>query len=112
MVISTRAADGIERRSIPPHTRGSWFPHAFGLTMAHLRQALAAGRAPLSSVQDNLAVMAVVEATYRSGAEHRAISVEEIMGDRYQADYGPGYTHGYSEWQPPTSDVAVDEAAA
>lgn len=112
VVISTRAADGIERRSIPPHTRGSWFPHAFGLTMAHLRQALAAGRAPLSSVQDNLAVMAVVEATYRSGAEHRAISIEEIMGDRYRADYGPGYTHGYSEWQPPTSDVAVDEAAA
>lgn len=112
VVVSTRSGSGIERRATPPHTRGSWFPHAFGLTMAHFRQALAAGREPLSSVQDNLGVMAVVEATYRSGAEHRAVDVAEIMGDRHQPGYGPGYTHGFAQWEPPVPAADVAEAAA
>jgi predicted dehydrogenase len=112
VVLSTRSASGIERRSTPPHTRGSWFPHAFGLTMAHFRQALAAGRTPLCSVQDNLGVMAVVEATYRSGAERRAVGLEEIMGSRYEPGYGPGYTHGFSQWEPPVAAADVAEAAA
>ena len=80
--------------------------------MAHFRQALAAGQEPLCSVQDNLAVMAVVEATYRSGAEHRAVDVEEVMGARYPVGYGPGYTHGFSGWQPPVPVADVAEAAA
>lgn len=112
VVVSTRADDGVVRRSIPPHTRGSWFPHAFGLTMAHFRQALEAGRTPLCSVQDNLNVMAVIEATYRSGAEGRAVSIEEIMGDRYEPAYGPGYLRGFKEWQPPLPSTDAAEAAA
>jgi predicted dehydrogenase len=112
VVISTRVTDGIQRRAIPPHVTGSWFPHAFGLTMAHFRQALAAGSAPLCSVQDNLAVMAVVEATYRSGAENRAVSIEDIMGDRYAADYGPGYLHGFHQWRPPYPVVDVEGVVA
>jgi predicted dehydrogenase len=112
--ISRRSTSGsaIERRSVPPYIVGSWFPHAFGLTMAHFRQALAAGRSPLCSVQDNLGVMAVVEATYRSGAEHRAVSIEEIMGDRYDPDYGSGYAHGFREWVPPFPHVDLEGAVA
>jgi len=111
VVVSTRGAEGIVRRSVPPHTRGEWFPHAFGLTMAHFRQALAAGQTPLCSIQDNLAVMAVIEATYRSSAERRAMPLEEIMGDRYRADYGPGYWHGFSDWEPPFPLSAEEDAA-
>lgn len=112
VVISTRAADGIQRRSIAPHTVGTWFPHAFGLTMAHFRQALAAGHQPLCSIQDNLAVMAVLEATYRSSAERRVVSVAEIMGDRYQSNYGSGYAHGFHEWKPPVPAAQLDGAVA
>jgi predicted dehydrogenase len=110
--ISRRSGPAIERRSIAPYTVGSWFPHAFGLTMAHFRQALAVGRTPLCSVQDNLGVLAVVEATYRSGSEHRVVTIEEIMGDRYQPDYGPGYVHGFREWTPPLPNVDVADVGA
>ena len=103
-VVVSRRIDGggdVERHSISPHTRGTWFPHAFGLTMAHFRQALAAGQTPLCSVQDNLNVMAVLEATYRSGAEHRVVEIPEVMGERYDPDYGTGWAHGFTTWQPP-----------
>jgi len=80
---------------------GKWFPDAFGLGMAHFQQALAAGAAPLCSVQDNLYVMAVIEATYRSTQEKRAVDLTEIMGDRYDSSYGSGWFHGYRAWQPP-----------
>jgi hypothetical protein len=49
--------------------------------------------------------MAVIEATYRSSSEHRAVAIEEIMGDRYDPGYGAGYTHGFREWTPPLSDT-------
>lgn len=112
VVVSSRGAAGLERRELEPHARGPWFPHAFGLTMAHFRQALLAGREPLCSVQDNLAVMAVVEASYRSGADRRAVPLEEIMGQRYPAGYGSGYGHGFHAWTPPSPVVQLDEAVA
>ena len=113
VVVSTRIDGGgeVARRSIGPHARGTWFPHAFGLVMAHFRQALTAGRTPLCSVQDNLAVMAVLEATYRSGAEGRVVEVAEIMGDRYDPAYGPGWSHGFSAWAPPVPEVPVEAVA-
>lgn len=82
-------------------TPGQWFPNAFGLVMAHLQQAVAAAAAPLCNVQDNLYVMAVMEAAYQSAASRRAVALAEIMGSRYQRDYGPGWLHGYRQWQPP-----------
>ncbi|WP_369052793.1 Gfo/Idh/MocA family protein [Kineococcus terrestris] len=114
VVISTRCDGGsrVERRSVPPHTSGTWFPHAFGLTMAHLRQALAAGRAPLCSVQDNLAVMAVLEATYRSSAERRVVALPEVMGDRYDPAYGTGWSHGFTDWEPPTPVAPAADVGA
>jgi hypothetical protein len=77
--------------------------------MAHFRQALAARRTPLCSVQDNLNVMAVLEATYRSGAEHRVVEVAEIMGDRYDPAYGTGSSHGFAGWTPPSPLAHVAE---
>lgn len=102
----------VERRTISTPSPGTWFPHAFGLTMAHLRQALDRGRVPLCSVQDNLHVMAVIEAVYRSGAEGRAVELEEVMGDRYDPAYGTGWSHGFSDWEPPLPTTAGTEEVA
>jgi len=101
--ISKRGAESIERVH-RESGEGKWFPDAFGLTMAHFRSALAAGREPLSSVQDNLYVMALIEAAYRSSAEDRAVPLQEIMGDRYDPAYGTGWSHGFGEWQPPAAN--------
>lgn len=111
-VVLSRRVDGggeIDRRSIEPTERGTWFPHAFGLTMAHFRQALAAARSPLCSLGDNLYVMAVIEATYRSSAERRVVPLEEIMGERYDPHYGTGWSHGFADWSPPRAAATVME---
>ncbi len=108
VVLSQRTDDGEIRRTVRPRgSQGKWFPHALGLTMAHFRQALAAGRTPLCSVQDNLNVMAVIEATYRSSAENRVVPLEEIMLDRYDPHYGSGWSHGYTQWTPPLRQSLV-----
>lgn len=91
----------IDRMRVEPDPESPWFPNAFGLTMAHFRQALGAGAQPFCSIQDNLYVMAVVEAAYRSAREVRVLTLSEIMGDRYDASYGTGWSHGYSQWRAP-----------
>lgn len=102
LVLSRRLPDGgVDRTTVPRQSDDKWFPHAFGLTMAHFRQALAAGREPLCSVQDNLNVMAVVEATYLSHAQNRVVPLQEILQDRYDPNYGTGWSHGFADWVPP-----------
>ena len=71
-----------------------WFPNAFGRAMAHFQAALQAETLPLCSVEDNLFVIAVVEAAYRAHAENRVVALSEIMGERWRGDYGPGINHG------------------
>lgn len=56
-----------------------WFPDAFVGPMAQLLCALEEGTAPEISGEDNLKTMALVEACYRSAAEHRAVLVSEIL---------------------------------
>ena len=56
----------------------SWFPDAFAGTMGQLLTALATGTTPAISGRDNLKTMALVEAAYRSAAEHRAVPLTEI----------------------------------
>jgi predicted dehydrogenase len=102
--LSKRGASGIERSRREWSSAGKWFPDAFGLTMAHFRSALAAGREPLCSVQDNLYVMALIEAAYLSSAENRVVPLEEIMGDRYDGSYGTGWSHGFGQWVPPVAE--------
>lgn len=78
-----------------------WFPDGFGIAMAHFLACLGSRQTPICSVQDNLYVMAVVEAMYRSAQENRTVFLEEIMGARYGAGYGPGALHGWMDWPRP-----------
>ena len=61
-----------------PTWNQSWFPDAFAGTMAQLLIAIEEGTEPTISGRDNLRTMALVDAAYRSAAEHRAISPEEV----------------------------------
>ncbi|MFM7057570.1 MAG: Gfo/Idh/MocA family protein [Planctomycetota bacterium] len=62
-----------------PSWESVWFPDAFIGPMAELLIALEDRREPIISGQDNLHTMALVDACYRSAAEHRAVSPQEIM---------------------------------
>lgn len=58
-----------------PTWEESWFPDAFVGTMAQLLVALETGKEPAISGKDNLGTMALVEAAYKSAAEHRAVEI-------------------------------------
>ena len=62
-----------------PCWKESWFPDAFAGTMAQLLIALETGRGPEISGRDNLHTMALVDAAYRSAAEHRAVALREML---------------------------------
>ena len=62
-----------------PRWNEVWFPDAFVGPMAQLLVALERGEEPEISGQDNLHTMALVEACYRSVAEHRAVELAEIL---------------------------------
>ncbi len=64
---------------IEPRWNEVWFPDAFAGPMAELLCALAEGRECSLSGRDNLQTMALVEACYRSVAEHRAVELAEIF---------------------------------
>lgn len=102
--VSRRFGGEFERERIEWDPTAKWFPDAFGLTMAHFRQALAAGAEPFCSVQDNLYVMALIEAAYWSSDENRVVALQEVMADRYDPAYGTGWSHGFSGWTPPEAD--------
>ena len=107
-VLSRRDADDpttIAREPLGTPVQGTWFPNAFGLAMEHFQQALRANAEPLCSVQDNLYVMAAVEAVYQSHASKASASLAEIMGDRWNPNYGSGSSHGFAEWAPPPRTV-------
>ena len=61
-----------------PTWNESWFPDAFAGTMGALLTALATETTPPISGRDNLITMALVEAAYRSAAEHRPFTLSEI----------------------------------
>jgi predicted dehydrogenase len=52
-----------------------WFPDAFLGPMAELLVALEQGAEPAMSGEDNLKTMALIDACYRSAAEHRAVEL-------------------------------------
>jgi predicted dehydrogenase len=64
-----------------PQWTESWFPDAFGGTMAQLLVALETGQTPEISGRDNLKTMALVDAAYRSVEERRAVCPEEIWAE-------------------------------
>lgn len=55
-----------------------WFPDAFEGPMAGLMAAIYHDTEPEISGEDNLKTMALVDAAYRSAAEHRAVSLSEV----------------------------------
>jgi predicted dehydrogenase len=61
-----------------PRWSERWFPHAFIGTMGQLMRAVEQGAEPEISGHDNLKTMALIEATYRSAGEGRAVTLEEI----------------------------------
>jgi predicted dehydrogenase len=63
-----------------PQWPQAWFPDAFEGPMAGLMTAIYHDTEPEISGEDNLRTMALVDAAYRSVEEHRAVSLEEIMG--------------------------------
>ena len=62
-----------------PRWDSAWFPDAFVGPMGELLCALEQEREPTISGHDNLFTMALVDAAYRSHAEHRAISLNEVL---------------------------------
>lgn len=108
LVLSTRrtgARRNIDRTVHPRIVSGDWFPKGFGLAMLHFQDALGAGATPWCSIADNLYVMATIEAAYQSSAEQRVVSIESIMGDRYDPEYGPGSTRHMPDWASSVTDV-------
>jgi predicted dehydrogenase len=57
---------------------GLWIPDAFIGPMASLMEAIQTGGAPITSAEDNLNTLRVVEAAYRSAAENRSVRPAEI----------------------------------
>jgi predicted dehydrogenase len=68
-----------------PRWKEVWFPDAFAGPMAQLLCALEDDCQPEINGQDNLKTMALVEACYRSVAEHRAVEVSEITGRKVKS---------------------------
>jgi predicted dehydrogenase len=62
-----------------PRWREVWFPDAFEGTMGQLFESLATGAEPAIGGRDNLKTMALVDACYKSIAEHRPVALGEIM---------------------------------
>jgi len=62
-----------------PRWRQVWFPDAFEGTMGMLLDALTDGIEPAVSGRDNLKTMALLDACYKSIAEHRPVDIEEIL---------------------------------
>ena len=57
---------------------GKWIPDAFYGPMASLMEAIQTDGEPLTSAEDNLGTLRVVEAAYRSMSEARSVSPAEI----------------------------------
>jgi predicted dehydrogenase len=62
-----------------PHWKEVWFPDAFVGTMAQLLCALEEGTEPEISGRDNLETIALCEAVYTAGQEHRVTTVKEFL---------------------------------
>ncbi|MCD6361829.1 MAG: Gfo/Idh/MocA family oxidoreductase [Armatimonadetes bacterium] len=57
---------------------GTWFPDAFGGSMAHMMDCLATGDEPMTSGRDNLDTIRCAEAAVISAREGRAVELSEV----------------------------------
>jgi predicted dehydrogenase len=67
-----------EERNFSVTLPGKWIPDAFYGPMASLMDAIQTAGEPLTSAEDNLATLRVVEAAYRSMSETRSVRPSEI----------------------------------
>jgi predicted dehydrogenase len=67
---------------ITPKWKEVWFPDAFQGPMFELIDAISTGTQPITSGEDNLSTMALIEAGYRSLHEHRSVGISEIAEQR------------------------------
>jgi predicted dehydrogenase len=81
----TATSVDVEVSTVEPAARthlpfeGQWFPDAFGHSMVEFLRALSEGRLPKCHGRDNLQVMAVIEAAYRSiDAGGRPVRLAEV----------------------------------
>ncbi|WP_309071938.1 Gfo/Idh/MocA family oxidoreductase [Arthrobacter sp.] len=63
---------------VTPEWETHWFPHAFIGVMEQVQYAVETGTDPELSVADNVKTMALIEAGYRSIAEHRPVFLNEF----------------------------------
>ncbi|WP_125100693.1 Gfo/Idh/MocA family protein [Leucobacter chromiireducens] len=63
---------------VAPEWETHWFPHAFAGVMEQLQHSVETGTEPALTVADNVRTMALIEAGYRSLAEHRAVRLDEF----------------------------------
>ena len=70
-----------EGEQISPPFEGRWFPNAFGHLMTHFVDALDTGQPFLCSGRENLTVIGLIEAAYRSAAERRVVEWSELFKD-------------------------------
>ncbi|ASS66816.1 MULTISPECIES: Gfo/Idh/MocA family oxidoreductase [unclassified Paenibacillus] len=68
-----------------PSLHGKWFPDAFLGTMCELLRAIEEDREPENSVRDNLETMQLVFGAYRSMAENRPVTLQEIAEEAVDA---------------------------
>ena len=61
---------------------GKWIPDAFYGPMASLMEAIQTDGSPVTSAEDNLGTLRVVEAAYRSAREGRSVNPAEVDGRR------------------------------
>jgi predicted dehydrogenase len=69
------------REWFTPELSSWWIPDAFVGPMASLMEAIQSGGEPLTSGADNLGTLRTVFAAYRSAAEGRTISLDEITAE-------------------------------
>jgi predicted dehydrogenase len=74
-----------DREFISATLNGTWFPDAFGGTMAQLLIALEQDAEPAISGHDNLKTMALVDAAYLSAAEQRIVDLAEFTRKEHTA---------------------------
>ena len=67
-----------EERDFSATLPGKWIPDVFYGPMASLMEAIQTGGEPLTSAEDNLGTLRVVEAAYRSMNDARSVSPSEI----------------------------------
>jgi|TARA_B110000240_G_C13512183_1_gene460331 predicted dehydrogenase len=76
--IAYASASHTDGEWVAPKWDTMWFPHAFIGVMEQLQYALKSSTEPQLNVADNVRTMALVEAAYKSIADGRTVSLEDV----------------------------------